>query len=299
MMQKAATLYDAGDDAGAAEAANMAKYAAGEASTRAVDQAVQSHGGNGLTKEYGIGRDAHRVAAGAHRPGQPGDDPQLRRADVAGSAAVVLMDALVSYAVDGHVARLTLDSPHNRNALSARLVEQLHDGLRDAAADPAVRVLVLGHTGGTFCAGADLSEASGGDPFETTARARPGVDRRAARDRGVTAAGGRGRRRSRPGRRHGPGRRLRHRGRRAAQHLRADRGADRRRPGDHLADAAAEDVGARGRPLLPDRRDVHRRAGRRDRSRHGGRRRPRRRRSPVCSPIWARARRRAWRRRRR
>ncbi|MCX2931213.1 acyl-CoA dehydrogenase [Mycobacterium sp. CVI_P3] len=54
MMQKAATLYDNGDDFGAAEAANMAKYAAGEASTRAVDQAVQSLGGNGLTKEYGV-----------------------------------------------------------------------------------------------------------------------------------------------------------------------------------------------------------------------------------------------------
>jgi alkylation response protein AidB-like acyl-CoA dehydrogenase len=54
MMQKAASLYDSGDDAGAAEAANMAKYAAGEASVRAVDQAVQSLGGNGLTKEYGI-----------------------------------------------------------------------------------------------------------------------------------------------------------------------------------------------------------------------------------------------------
>ena len=78
------------------------------------------------------------------------------------------MDTLVTYAVDGHVARLTLDSPHNRNALSTRLVEQLHAGLRDAAADPAVRTVVLGHTGGTFCAGADLSEASDGDPFETT-----------------------------------------------------------------------------------------------------------------------------------
>src|SRR6478752_6443070 len=54
MMQKAATLYDNGDDAGAATAANMAKYAAAEASVRAVDQAVQSLGGNGLTKEYGI-----------------------------------------------------------------------------------------------------------------------------------------------------------------------------------------------------------------------------------------------------
>ena len=54
MMQKAASLYDIGDDAGAAEAANMAKYAAAEASVRAVDQAVQSLGGNGLTKDYGI-----------------------------------------------------------------------------------------------------------------------------------------------------------------------------------------------------------------------------------------------------
>jgi alkylation response protein AidB-like acyl-CoA dehydrogenase len=54
MMQKAAALYDSGDDFGAAEAANMAKYAAGEASARAVDQAIQSLGGNGLTKEYGI-----------------------------------------------------------------------------------------------------------------------------------------------------------------------------------------------------------------------------------------------------
>lgn len=83
------------------------------------------------------------------------------------------MTTLVSYAVDGHVARLTLDSPHNRNALSTRLVEQLHAGLGRAADDPAVRAVVLGHTGGTFCAGADLSEASGGDPFEATAaRAR-------------------------------------------------------------------------------------------------------------------------------
>jgi len=54
MMQKAAALYDAGDDQAAAEAANMAKYAAGEASTRAVDQAIQSHGGNGLSQEYGV-----------------------------------------------------------------------------------------------------------------------------------------------------------------------------------------------------------------------------------------------------
>ncbi|WP_253865067.1 acyl-CoA dehydrogenase family protein [Prauserella halophila] len=55
MGQKAAALYDAGDDHGAGEAANMAKYAAAEAATRTVDQAVQTHGGNGLASEYGLG----------------------------------------------------------------------------------------------------------------------------------------------------------------------------------------------------------------------------------------------------
>jgi alkylation response protein AidB-like acyl-CoA dehydrogenase len=55
MMQKAASLYDAGDDMAAGEAANMAKYAAAEASIAAVDQAVQTHGGNGLAHEYGLG----------------------------------------------------------------------------------------------------------------------------------------------------------------------------------------------------------------------------------------------------
>ncbi|MFC9287920.1 acyl-CoA dehydrogenase family protein [Streptomyces sp. NPDC057052] len=54
MMQKAARLYDAGDDVGAGEAANMAKYAAGEACVRAVDQAVHTLGGNGLTREFGL-----------------------------------------------------------------------------------------------------------------------------------------------------------------------------------------------------------------------------------------------------
>ncbi|GLW65151.1 acyl-CoA dehydrogenase [Actinomadura rubrobrunea] len=55
MGQKAAWLYDQGDDEGAGEAANMAKYAAAEAAVRCVDQAIQTHGGNGLTVEYGVG----------------------------------------------------------------------------------------------------------------------------------------------------------------------------------------------------------------------------------------------------
>src|SRR5918997_6314505 len=50
MMQKAAALYDAG--APAAEASNMAKYAAAEAGIHCVDRAIQTHGGNGFTFEY-------------------------------------------------------------------------------------------------------------------------------------------------------------------------------------------------------------------------------------------------------
>lgn len=55
LMQKAAALYDAGDDMGAGEFANMAKYAGGEIACNALDVAVQTHGGNGLASEYGLG----------------------------------------------------------------------------------------------------------------------------------------------------------------------------------------------------------------------------------------------------
>ncbi|HWO61740.1 MAG TPA: acyl-CoA dehydrogenase [Umezawaea sp.] len=54
MTQKAAALYDAGQDRAAGESANMAKYAAGEAVATAVDLAIQVHGGNGLATEYGL-----------------------------------------------------------------------------------------------------------------------------------------------------------------------------------------------------------------------------------------------------
>jgi|SRR5690625_905450 len=69
---------------------------------------------------------------------------------------------LVRYEVSGGAARLTLDSQHNRNAISTALVEQLHSALDRAAGEDSARVVVLGHAGGTFCAGADLSEASSG-----------------------------------------------------------------------------------------------------------------------------------------
>ncbi|HUY23137.1 MAG TPA: acyl-CoA dehydrogenase family protein [Acidimicrobiales bacterium] len=55
MCQKAAWACDAGADAGiAGEAANMAKYAAAEAALGALDQAIQTHGGNGMSSEFGL-----------------------------------------------------------------------------------------------------------------------------------------------------------------------------------------------------------------------------------------------------
>ena len=68
MMQRAAHLYDAGDDQGAGESANMAKYAAAEAATRAVDQAVQTLGGNGLSQEYGLAALVAAVRVGRIAP---------------------------------------------------------------------------------------------------------------------------------------------------------------------------------------------------------------------------------------
>jgi methylglutaconyl-CoA hydratase len=63
---------------------------------------------------------------------------------------------LVRYDVAAGVATLTLDSEHNRNALSVQLMAELMDGIRRALADHAVRVIVLSHTGRVFCSGADL-----------------------------------------------------------------------------------------------------------------------------------------------
>lgn len=75
--------------------------------------------------------------------------------------------ALIAVSTRSAATVIALDSPHNRNALSSKLIRQLVAALRDAEADAAVRAIVLTHTGGTFCAGADLSEsvdAAAGDP---------------------------------------------------------------------------------------------------------------------------------------
>jgi enoyl-CoA hydratase/carnithine racemase len=79
------------------------------------------------------------------------------------------MDELVHYAVDGSLATITLDSPHNRNALSRQLVTELFAGLEAAEADADVRVVLLRSADRVFCSGADLSEATA-DGMEEGAR---------------------------------------------------------------------------------------------------------------------------------
>ena len=70
----------------------------------------------------------------------------------------------VRYAVAAGVATLTMDQPHNRNALTPALLAGLAGGLEAALADEAVRVIVLTHTGPAFCAGADLSDGRAAGP---------------------------------------------------------------------------------------------------------------------------------------
>ena len=79
------------------------------------------------------------------------------------------MSALVHLSTEGPVASITLDSPHNRNALSRQLVAELFEHLRGAEADPEVKVVLVRATGTVFCSGADLSEATA-DGMEEGAR---------------------------------------------------------------------------------------------------------------------------------
>lgn len=70
---------------------------------------------------------------------------------------------LAHLATEGGVSVVTLDSPKNRNALSAQLRSDLLGHVRTAIDDESTRVVVLTHTGSVFCAGADLKEARTGD----------------------------------------------------------------------------------------------------------------------------------------
>ncbi|MFY0409048.1 enoyl-CoA hydratase-related protein [Solicola sp. PLA-1-18] len=88
-----------------------------------------------------------------------------------------MADELVHLAVADGVATVTLDSQHNRNALSRRLVGELDERLATAGDHPDVRVVVVAAEGPAFCAGADLKEASD-DGMEQGSRAMVAMQRR-------------------------------------------------------------------------------------------------------------------------
>jgi enoyl-CoA hydratase/methylglutaconyl-CoA hydratase len=67
---------------------------------------------------------------------------------------------LVHLDVTDQVATITLDSPHNRNALSRQLVSELFERLEAAETDDEVKVVAIRSSGRVFCSGADLSEAT-------------------------------------------------------------------------------------------------------------------------------------------
>lgn len=71
------------------------------------------------------------------------------------------------YDVQEAVGTITLDSPHNRNALSRQLVTELFEALGTAEGDDS-RVVVIRSADRVFCSGADLSEASAGGMDEGT-----------------------------------------------------------------------------------------------------------------------------------
>ena len=68
-----------------------------------------------------------------------------------------MADAEVLYAVDGAVARVTINRPERRNSMSYGVMQGLRDAFAAAKADDGVRVVVLTGAGDkAFCAGADL-----------------------------------------------------------------------------------------------------------------------------------------------
>src|SRR5215217_5686432 len=66
-------------------------------------------------------------------------------------------DQTVLYAVEGSVARITLNRPEKRNALNDAVIAGIKEGLQKASVDENVRVIVISGAGKDFCSGADLS----------------------------------------------------------------------------------------------------------------------------------------------
>src|SRR6266566_4572707 len=69
------------------------------------------------------------------------------------------------------VCEVRFNRPEKRNAITFAMYEALYRGLREAQADAAVRVVLLGGEGAGFCAGNDLNDFLTGPPFSAEHRA--------------------------------------------------------------------------------------------------------------------------------
>jgi methylglutaconyl-CoA hydratase len=63
----------------------------------------------------------------------------------------------IVYAIDGPVARVTLNRPDKRNALDSEMASEIRRALAESAENSAVRVVLLSGAGKDFCSGADLA----------------------------------------------------------------------------------------------------------------------------------------------
>ena len=85
----------------------------------------------------------------------------------------------VLYAVEDHVATVTLNRPERMNTISRPMLAELTAHLLAADADPDVRVVILTGTGRAFCAGLDLTEAArGGEGIGSSASQATNLDLR-------------------------------------------------------------------------------------------------------------------------
>jgi methylglutaconyl-CoA hydratase len=68
------------------------------------------------------------------------------------------LNVSIEYAASGGIARITLNRPDKRNAITREMMSALRDALQRAGDDTTVRVLIIRGAGKDFCAGLDLNE---------------------------------------------------------------------------------------------------------------------------------------------
>jgi enoyl-CoA hydratase/carnithine racemase len=83
------------------------------------------------------------------------------------------MGQLIRYGCEQGVGTITIDRPDKRNAMTYAMLADFDAALRQAAADDAARVVILTGSGGSFCAGTDLSDLSRRDTDQRGDAGRP------------------------------------------------------------------------------------------------------------------------------